>query len=1062
MRAGARVVVPLLPSLALGLVLTGSAPAGAQTPFIPYYGKNEIRYDRFKWHIYTTDHFEIYYYPEIERHLERVAAYAESAYQHVSSELKHDLAVRVPLVIFKTQSEFQQQNVIPGAVSEGTAAFAEPQRDRMLLPLDFPPDKLYGLIVHELTHIFEFDIIPRTLVRRGHPLWVDEGLSDYMRGTWDPLDLMLVRDVAVADIVPKMSKFEDYGGFSNPRITYSLGHAVFEFIENKWGKEGIRQFLFSLRKSVIGGGENAFQEALNVSADEFDDQFAKYLKDRFKPFRDKERPVDYGRDLSPDPEETHYTGALSVEPSPSGDLLAAVVGNRKDQELDIVLLSTRDRQVVRNVTRGFDKDSGYEYIAYPTGRFNTVPWIAWGPKGDLLAYFARTEEQRSLILRNVVTGQIEKRFYLREVDAAESPAFSPNGRTVALAGMQNAIGDIFLVDVETGAVTNVTNDSFADYAPIFAPDGKSLMYISRISGNDKLFRLDLATKKRTQLTFGTHDDAAARFLDDHTVVFSSTALDPSKPVEPEVARNGNIYNIWTLDLTTNELRQYTDTLNGNLSVVPLRSEDAKAAERRVTFVSYFKGQYGLHQLTLKDPKLDVASSDFGAPGPVIDFQAPLSHSVVPANKRQKGTFEKLFLEGRPPVNVGVTSSGDLFGGTQVTFTDVLGDQQFNFFAASISQYRTLSFSYLNLARRFQWAGQAYQQSVFYYGLQPGVLFDPGLSVIYDRDDAIATRTSTGGSLFGIYPFNRYNRVEFFGGIFYYEEQYDSEELQQQANAYQEAVYGRPLLTNGTIVPFGVRFINETTIFREFGPLAGTTMALSFEVSPNIGDTLQRQTMEGDARYYKRVGTTGVLAFRLRGFKSWGDYPDFFFFGGNSELRGYEYLEFVGDAGFHGNAELRFPLIEAMLTPLGVLGGIRGTVFAGFGGASFDGRGSTTDFGPPLQVDEAGLPVAGTQKFKLFEDKTEYFQRLLGFVPDQFGYPVPVYGPTQTVSGFRLKDGRASYGVGLETFLLGFPAHFDWSWRTLFNKEWEDVLFALEGGSEAFRDVRFDFWIGYDF
>ena len=39
-----------------------------------------------------------------------------------------------------------------------------------------------------------------------------------------------------------------------------------------------------------------------------------------------------------------------------------------------------------------------------------------------------------------------------------------------------------------------------------------------------------------------------------------------------------------------------------------------------------------------------------------------------------------------------------------------------------------------------------------------------------------------------------------------------------------------------------------------------------------------------------------------------------------------------------------------------------------------------------------------------------------------------------IGGFRLVDGRASYGVGLETFALGFPIHFDWSWRTLLNKD----------------------------
>ena len=66
----------------------------------------------------------------------------------------------------------------------------------------------------------------------------------------------------------------------------------------------MRQYLFALRKSVIGGGENAYQEAFKIEPEEFDQQFDKYLKDRFKPFRDKERPADYGRNLAPNPEKT--------------------------------------------------------------------------------------------------------------------------------------------------------------------------------------------------------------------------------------------------------------------------------------------------------------------------------------------------------------------------------------------------------------------------------------------------------------------------------------------------------------------------------------------------------------------------------------------------------------------------------------------------------------------------------------------------------------------------------------------------------------------------------------
>jgi hypothetical protein len=46
--------------------------------------------------------------------------------------------------------------------------------------------------------------------------------------------------------------------------------------------------------------------------------------------------------------------------------------------------------------------------------------------------------------------------------------------------------------------------------------------------------------------------------------------------------------------------------------------------------------------------------------------------------------------------------------------------------------------------------------------------------------------------------------------------------------------------------------------------------------------------------------------------------------------------------------------------------------------------------------------------------------------------------------------------------LGFPIHFDWAWKTLFNKDWEDQLFRPFGGSDEFRKVKFSVWIGYDF
>src|SRR5204862_362468 len=160
--------------------------------------------------------------------------------------------------------------------------FAEPYRDRMLLPIDDPPDLLFGLITHELTHIFQFDIIPQSLIRRSVPLWVNEGHAEYERANWTPYDLGQVRDAAVADMVPKMTI------------------------------------------------------------------------------------------------------------------------SRKDGELGLVLVSTKDGSMFSTLTEGFDKDYGFTNMVFMNVDREAMPWMSWSPKGDRIAYFVRTEKERTLIVQNVV------------------------------------------------------------------------------------------------------------------------------------------------------------------------------------------------------------------------------------------------------------------------------------------------------------------------------------------------------------------------------------------------------------------------------------------------------------------------------------------------------------------------------------------------------------------------------------------------------------------------------------------------------------------------------------
>ena len=89
--------------LLIALALLGAASL-AHAQYVPYFGKNQVRYDTFSWRVYKSPHFEVFYYPEFEQHLARVASYLESAYQKVSSDLKHEVNFAIPVILYNIPS----------------------------------------------------------------------------------------------------------------------------------------------------------------------------------------------------------------------------------------------------------------------------------------------------------------------------------------------------------------------------------------------------------------------------------------------------------------------------------------------------------------------------------------------------------------------------------------------------------------------------------------------------------------------------------------------------------------------------------------------------------------------------------------------------------------------------------------------------------------------------------------------------------------------------------------------------------------------------------------------
>ena len=284
------VIVGLTIALVVGvgryLPLLDLNPAAASTTAEPRRDEPIASPDTFDWRVHLTDHFEIHYYPALDGDLPLVKVAAEQAYQRVSSELSYNVPPKVPLVLFKTRSDFEQQEIAPGASAQWVTSFSEPIRNRIVLLVE-DGDDVYTLIAHELTHIFMFDIVPRETTRRNVPVWIDEGLAEYMTGVWKPDELLDLSKMVAAGSIPDMStlpptdRSSEADGSSPIRRAMLLGHAAFEFIEARYGKESIRQFPFELRRDVVDGTGDLYQAAFNMAPDEFDAAFEQYLRERF-------------------------------------------------------------------------------------------------------------------------------------------------------------------------------------------------------------------------------------------------------------------------------------------------------------------------------------------------------------------------------------------------------------------------------------------------------------------------------------------------------------------------------------------------------------------------------------------------------------------------------------------------------------------------------------------------------------------------------------------------------------------------------------------------------------
>jgi hypothetical protein len=964
----------------------------AAVPAFPF-GQNKIVYDTFKWQVYHSTHFDIYFYEEERQSLQRVVDAAESAYQDLSQKFNFQVSKKIPLIYYHTHSAFEQTNVMLNFIPEGVGAFAEPARNRMVLPIDMPDDQLLELITHELTHIFEYELLFQgkfgKTITANPPTWLMEGLASFMAQDEDSRDRMVLRDAVVNDRIPRIT-YNPQGYFA-----YRFGHAVFKYMQQQYGDDGVRDFIYEYRNTLGSSVDRALKRAFDVTPDEFDSRFRTWLRKQYLPaLVAKGEPQEYGEAFKINPNDP--SNELSPVPSPSGDLLVGFT-TYKD-EVDLALLNIPERRLLKNLTAGYTSEYEYPIAQGFTTASVMGRDVAFAPSGDQIAVFVKKERGRNLLLINPLTGALDRSVPM-DIEQQLAPAYSPDGGSIAFAGFSGNQSDIFIYNLASGEVTNVTRDAFFDGAPVFSPDGKWLVYSSVGQEHAKLYRLNLANpSERFQLTTGAWNDIDAYFSPDGKRLFFSSDKQTGRNVatasaileEAENAArtdgdtpkadplNFAAFNVYSLNLETGDLLQYTDVVGGCFTPVVFMGENNK---ERMVFTSYYKGQWLLYSTTTDKPlhaaeKTTLPSAPIAAEEREV-FRSTSEFFIDEEKIEDTGGF-RLFIDD-VSVNAGVSSDQLIISRTTVFMSDMLGNRRFIASLDSVSSFSNFDFVYLDVRRRTNWGARLYDNRSFFVTRD---FTNGGL----DRRQAYRETGLTG---FASYPFTRYHRLD--GGLGYVNRDYFQPHFFNVEG--QEFVAYEPREDTYPVV--STTFSGDSAVWKSFGPISGRRYQLSTSYAPDLKDGgALSADVSLEWREYFQLSSRSLLATRLYSAWSEGNAPNYYYFGGLNTLRGHDFRTIIGQHAAFANVELRFPLIDVLATPIIVLQQVRGALFFDIGAAHFDGR-----------------------PFKFMQDG-------------------------------RLDDAVASVGLGVSFNFLGMQLNFDFARRYNFD--------------EVDGKLRTSFWIGQQF
>ncbi|MGV3763275.1 tolB protein precursor [Parapedobacter sp.] len=878
-----------------------------------YFGQNKMRYKSLKFSVYETPHFNLHYYLENDTLVRWLAKESEVWYELHQQVFRDTFLRKNPIILYANHPEFQQTTTVQGEIGVGTGGVTEAFKTRVVMPVMQTNNQTRHVLGHELVHAFQYRLLMEggdstRLENIGNiPLWMVEGMAEYFSiGKKDAFTAMWMRDAYLNNDIPSLKAMTEN---MNRYFPYRYGQAFWSYIGSTYGDTVIMPLF---KATAMYGYEMGIRRVFGYDSQTLSNLWKNSMINAYRslPVDTAVKPV--GRSVI----NTGNSGRMNVSPaiSPDGKYIAFL----SEKSLFSIDLFIADAETGGNIKRLSSKLTNEDIDEYSFIESSG----AFSPDSRKFAFSVFSRGKSRLMIADVQTGKELLLESMGDISEFANIAWSPDGETIAFSGLQNGYSDIYLYNLNTKIVTQLTNDRYSDYQPSFSRDGKRIVFSTdRVSLQSDSRSVDIPMNISII-------DVETRSISDIDVFQGANNLNPQFSADDSqiyfLSNSDGFRNMYRYTLADGKVERLTQYFTGISGITEYSPALSLSANGDVLY-SYFRNN-GYSLYNAKEEEFSPVEVD----PYVVNFDAAmlpppenLGVDVVNANLSNFNLFQRIdsnqiaavpykpnfkldyLANSGMGLAVGSRYGAGIASGIQGMFSDILGHNQI--FAALSINGEIYDFggqvAYINQKSRINWGG-AISHIPYMSGFSMYDVRDVGGGSEEPILDTYIIRTfQQQAEAFGAYPFSRHHRFEVGGAIARY-----SYRVDRWWQSYYYGYGGRDKISNEeasqifggnfnafTIEQVNTSFVGDNAVFGIAAPLQGYRYRVGAE--QYFGDyNFTAYTL--DVRKYNRYAPVTIAAraytYMRAGRHENALYP--LFLGYPHLIRGYESSSFRNSTG----------------------------------------------------------------------------------------------------------------------------------------------------------------------